>query len=341
MFISAFRNHQNFTYIYLLVLTFLLRLIPAFHSVHSEEVLMFEPYMRTFLPVKFDFLSNHMINIGVGALIIYVQALLLNQILSRYNIFSKPTMIPALLYVMISSMFIEFLSIQPVMIVNFIVLLLLERIFAMYKTDKPIARAFDLGLIIAAGTFIYFPFIVLLPLVWIGLAVFLPFSWRSWLSGLMGFLILYFFIAVYYFYTDNLDGFIRIFQPFDLQFRARLDIPLLALINLLPLVLILTLSISYYRVNYHKNGVQVRKSLQFLLFLIVLSGIGFYLQPFLVQYSGQNISAKPRYTLLHFMVWTVPLSVYSSYFFIFAEKKWMYEGLFIIWLGGIIFFQIH
>ena len=30
MFISAFRNHQNFTYIYLLVLTFLLRLIPAF-----------------------------------------------------------------------------------------------------------------------------------------------------------------------------------------------------------------------------------------------------------------------------------------------------------------------
>ncbi len=341
MFISAFRNHQNFTYIYLLILTFMLRLIPALHSVHSEEVLMFEPYMRTFLPLRFDFLSNHLVNLAIGGLIVYVQALILDQILHRYNIFSKPTMIPALIYIMISSMFIEFLSIQPVLIVNFIVLLLLERIFAMYKTDKPIARAFDLGLIIASGTFIYFPFIVLLPLVWIGLSVFLPFSWRSWLSGLFGFLILYFFIAVYYFYTDNLDGFIRIFQPFDMHFSARLDIPLLTVFNLLPLLLILILSVSYYRANYHKNGVQVRKSIQFLFFLIVLSGAGFYLQPFLIQYSGQDISAKPRYTLLHFLVWAVPLSVYSSYFFIFAEKKWMYEGLFIIWLGAILFFQIH
>lgn len=341
MFISAFRNHHSLTYVYLLLLTMVLRVIPAFHSVHSQEVMMFEPYLRTFLPVRFDFLSNHLINLAIAGSLVFIQALLLNQILSRYNIFNKPTLIPAFVYVMISSMFVEFLTIQPVLIVNFIVLLLLERIFAIYKTDRPIARAFDLGLIIAAGSFIYFPLIILLPLIWIGLFVFLPFSWRSWVSGLFGFLILYFFIAVYYFYTNNLDGFLRIFQPFDLQFRARMNIPLVDLIILAPLVLIMVFSMHYYQVNYHKNLVQVRKSLQFLLILIVLSGIGFYVQPFLVQYSGQGVSAKPRYTLVHFLVWAVPLSVYSSYFFIFAERKWLYESLFLCWLICILYFQIH
>lgn len=341
MFVSALRNHQNAGYFYLAILTVILRLVPAISPLGRSEVFILEPYIRSLFSLDFSFLSNSQLNIIFAGLTVYVQALIFNHILLRYNIFSKPSFIPAALYIIISSLVKVFLFLQPVLIVNFFMIWLVERIFAIYKTNQPIARAFDLGLIIAAGTFVYFPFITLLPVVWIGISTFLPFSWRVWLSGLLGFVVLYFFLGVFYFYADQLDRFFRIFQPFDLQFRARMEILLFDLLTLIPLAVTLLFAIRYYRQIYRKNLVQVRKSLQVLFSIVLFSGAGFYLQPFLIQYSGYGLYIKPRYTLLHFLIWAVPVSVYASYFFIFAEKRWIYESLFLVLISSIIFFQIY
>jgi hypothetical protein len=300
MFIHNLRNFKNPGYFYLLALTVLLRVIPIIQFSTKQEVIIFEPYIRSLLPISLGFLSTPWINLSLAGMLVYFQAVLFNQILIKYNIFPKPSYIPAAVYIVISSLFTIFLTLQPVLIANFFVLWLFERLFSIYKTDQPISRAFDLGLIIACGTFVYFPFIIVLPIIWLALSIYFPFSWRSWVSGLMGFLILYFFVGVYFFLSNNLDRFLFIFKP--LNFTNPTYLPIIGdeLWTLVPLAILLILGIYFYRLNSAKNLILVRKSLQLLVFLTVLSGAGYYLQPVAMQNMGFAFTFQTRHTLLHF-----------------------------------------
>jgi hypothetical protein len=339
MFILALRNFKNPGYIYLLILTILLRIVPIILLSSKQEVVIFEPYIRSLLPISFSFLSTPWINLIITGLLVYIQAILFNQILINYNIFSKPSFIPAAVYIVVSSLFTIFLTLQPVLIANFLMLWLMERLFSIYKTDKPIARAFDLGLIVAAGTFVYFPFFVMLPIIWIGLTLYLPFSWRFWLSGLLGFLVPYFFFWVYFFISDNQPGFIAIFKPLHFNNPTYLPIVGKELWTLVPVIAILLMSVYFYQLNAARNLILVRKSLRLLVFLIVLSGLGYYLQPLAMQNLGLNFSLKTHHTLLHFLIWAAPISVYLSYYFIFARRQWIYETVFLCLVGTIVYFQ--
>jgi len=340
MFIQALRNFKNPGYIYLLLLTGLLRIIPIYLLSTKQEVVIFEPYIRSILPISLSFLSTPWINLILSGLLVYVQAIIFNQILINYNIFPKPSFIPAAVYILISSLFTIFLTLQPVLMANFLMLWLLERLFSIYKTDKPIARAFDLGLLVASGTFIYFPFIMILPIIWIGLAIYLPFSWRFWLSGLLGFLVPYFFVWVYFLLSDNLGGFFQIFKP--LQFNNPLYLPVFGkeIWILIPLLGVFMMSVYFYQLNAARNLILVRKSLRLLVFLMILSGLGYFLQPLDVHSLDLNFMLKTHHALLHFLIWATPLSVYLSYYFIFARRRWIYETVFLTLLGTIIYFQI-
>ncbi len=340
MFIQSLRNFKNPGYLYLMVLTLLLRIVPLIQFTRSQEVVIFEPYIRSILPISFGFLSTPWVNLSLAAILVYLQAVLLNQILIKYNIFPKPSYIPATLYIVLSSLFTIFLTLQPVLIANFLMLWLMERLFNIYKSEQPILRAFDLGLIIAAGTFIYFPFFFILPIIWIGLAVYLPLTWRPWLSGLLGFLVLYFFVGVYFFLTNNMGRFLFIFKPLHFDNPTYLPIVGQELWILIPVGVVLLMAVYFYQQNAPRSLILVRKSLQVLISLTILSGLGYYLQPVVLQNLGFTFALQTHHTLLHFLIWSAPLSVFLSYYFIFARRTWIYESVFITLLGSILYFQI-
>ena len=339
MFVHYLRNFKNPGYLYLLVLTFILRIVPIIKLSTAQEVIVFEPYIKSILPISLGFLSTPWLNLSLAGILIFFQAIIFNQILIQYNIFPKPSYIPAAVFILLCSLFPNFLTLQPVIIVNFFMIWLIERLFSIYKTDQPITRAFDLGLIIACGTFVYFPFIILLPIIWIGLSIFLPYSWRSWLSGLLGFLVMYLFVGTYFFWSGHMDRFLHIFSPLDFKNPTYLPIYGQEFIPLIPLIIALFLSIYYYQANSSKSLILVRKSLNILIYLTILSGIGYYLQPVNMQNLGFRFSLKTHHPLLHFFIWSSPLSVYLSYYFIFARKRWIYELVFLSLLGSIIFIQ--
>jgi len=341
MFIQALRNFKNPGYLYLGILTILLRIIPLILLSNKQEVVVFEPYIRSILPISLSFLSTPWVNLVMAGLFVYIQAILFNQILIKYNIFYKPSFIPAAVYILLSSLFTNFLTLQPVLIANFFMLWLIERLFSIYKTDQPIARAFDLGLIIACGTFVYFPCIILLPMIWIGLTIFLPFSWRYWLTGLLGFALPYFFIWVYYFLSSNMEGFFFIFKP--LHFKNPNYLPIIGqeLWILVPLLATFLMSIYFYQLHASRNLILVRKSLRLLVYLMVLAGLGYYLQPLTDQSLGFNFALRTKHSLLHCLILASPVSVYTSYYFIFARRKWIYESVFLVLLIATLYFQFH
>ncbi len=341
MLIHSLRNFKNPGYIYLLGLVVVFRIIPIFGWSIHQEVVIFEPYIKSILPISFSFLSTPWVNISLAGVLVYLQAIILNQILIKYNIFPKPSFLPALSYILLNSLFTIFLTLQPVLIANFFMLWLLDRLFSIYKTDQPITRAFDIGLIIACGTLIYFPFMILLPILWIGLSIFLPFSWRAWLSGLCGFLILYLFIGVYFFMIDNMNRFLLVFKPLNFNNPAYLPIYGAELWILLPILFCLIMGLYYYRIHTAKSLILIKKSLQLLVFIFGLSTLGYFLQPVVLQNLGFTFAFQARHTLLHFLIWVCPLSIYMAYYFIFARKRWIYELVFLGIFILVVYFQVN
>lgn len=323
--IQQFRNLNFINFFFLFILLFILR-IGVFIQLPQELNSGFlELFSRLLIPISLQNALSPALNITIAAILVYTQAILFNRIINSFNVLGKSTFLPALLFVVCSSVFTPFLVLSPPLICNFILLFQIYKILLEYKKSNSIATFFDLGLLIAVGTIFYFPFILFLLLLWASLIVLKPFNWREWLSALLGFLTVVFFLGVYYFWNDRLLDFYDIWKPLSNKFPFYIRINVFDYIVLFPIVIVMVLAFFQIRQNFFKSYILVRKFFQVLFFIFVFASVSFYL--------------KSDYRVNHFLLCVIPVATLLSYFFTNAKIKWIYEPLFLIILGFILYFQ--
>lgn len=271
-------------------------------------------------------LSPH-IDILIAGAVVFVQALILNYLANHFNLLGRPTFLPALMYVALTSLFPPFLFFTPPLLCNFLLLWMLFKMFRLYKSADAKASCFDLGMIVAVGTMLYLPFIFLFAAIWMALILFKPFAWRDWTSGIAGFITVFFFVAVYYYWNNRLGQFFTIWQPLATRFPIKISINYYNYIVLVPVLIILALGLFRIQQNFRKSVVQVRKSVQLLLGVFFVCSITFYTQA--------------AFRLEHFLLCAVPCTVFFAYYFLYAPRKWLSEALFLLLLAGIIYFQFN
>ncbi len=314
MIISTFRNYNIYNIGLLVLIALLLR---------TAVVLDPPDAPGGYFPM--GFLSDPRINVSLSALVIVVQALLLNRSITRHNLFSKTSYLPALMYVVLASMFNPFLTLTPVLICNFFVLWIIDRIFFLYRGANVLRITYDMGLAIGAGSLFYYPFLLIFPGIWVSLIIFRPFAWREWVSPVIGLITPYIFALTWFMYTDNLTSFFDIWQPFIVDFPTLSTISPVDYIALVPLLILLALSAHKMWVMYFKNVVLIRKSQVSLGLLTAFIVVSYFL--------------SPEKHLYHFAMLAVPFAVFLAYYFITARVKWFYETLFALLLGSIFYFQ--
>ncbi|WP_026897718.1 DUF6427 family protein [Daejeonella oryzae] len=325
--IKQFRSLNPVNIILLIGFAILLRLVIFFKLPEHVSFDFIEPFTKLLVTIPLQNAFSPGANVLIALVITLVQALIFNKIVNHFNLLGKPTFLPALLYVTTSSLLTPFVLLSPTLICNFLVLWMISKFLSIYRRDDVRSVMFDLGMIVGIGTLIYFPFISMLPLLWISLVIFRPFNWREWLIGIIGFITVFFFLAVFYYWNDSLDQFYRIWLPLATPFPTRLQFNIYQYLVLLPLLLIFILSIVQLRQNFFKSYVQIRKSFQLLFFMFLLGLASFYL--------------KSDFRVYHFLLCAPPAAVLMAYYFLHAGKKrWIYESLFLLLLGFIIYFQL-
>lgn len=286
-----------------------------------------EPFARFLVAIPLENAFSPLANVAISLAITLIQALIFNKIVNIYNLLGKPTFLPALLYITATSLFTPFVLLTPTLVCNFILLWMIEKFLSIYRRDDARSVMFDLGMMVAVGTLIYFPFIAMMPLLWISLLIFRPFHWREWATGFIGFLAIFFFLAVYYYWNDSLAQFYSIWLPLAKPFPVNFRINWYDYLVLIPVLIILGLSIFQLRSNFFRSFVQTRKSFQLLFFMLVLGLISFYL--------------KSEFRIYHFLLCAPPAAVLMAYYFVQqGKKRWIYEGLYLLLVGFIIYFQI-
>jgi len=262
----------------------------------------------------------------VSLLMVFFQALMINQFVNNIKLFPKITYVPGLLYILCASLFREYLFFSPVLIVNTFVVLIVIQMFSVYKKTHCWREVFDIGLLIGICALIYFPSFSLLLLFFIGLSTLRPFIWREWAIGVIGIFVPFFLAGTVYYWNDKLAKFLlatfeSVYSEFNVEITGG---PELVWIGG-QLLIMVGISIYLLQNNFMKSPIQFRKFLTLMLWTIVI-----------LMFSSLFLS---KLTMNHFLILSAPLSIILSYFFLSFRKWYIPETFFWVLFFSVLTFQ--
>ncbi len=326
MIINQHRKFSPINIFYVSIIGTFLCLGAFLHLPNELESFLLEPALLNLIGGKLDFNIRPSTNVIITLILTLAQAFFLNRIINHFNFLGKPNFLTALMFMTLVSLFLPFLVLSPIVICNFITISMIGKLFDIYKQADVKSLMFDLGMIVACGSLIYFPFIVMFFLLWIALMVFRPFIWREWVTPLLGFFTIYFLLGVVYYWLDMFNEFKAIFKPFSNDLPTSLNVDIHDYLVMVPIAMGLLFFLGILKDQYYKSIVHIRKSFQLLFFMLIIIVASFYL--------------NDQININHFLLCAPPLSIYLAHYFTFSKSKWVYESLYLVIIAAIMYFQI-
>ncbi len=203
--LSFFKSNNPGVVLFYLVYLVLFRVCFAFVEVDTNFVFEHREPLSALL---FGFLKNFSsgystISLVLGALLCFIQALLINGVVNENKILAKKNYMPGAVFIVFASFFQESLLLTPATVALTFIIVASSRLFGLVKKEKSYGDVFDVGFLIAVATLFYFPCVIFVLFAGIGLAVMRPFNYREWTIVLLGFLSPLFLVFTFYFWNDK------------------------------------------------------------------------------------------------------------------------------------------
>lgn len=322
--INQFRKLSPINLVLLFAYAFFMRSAIFYEMQPLLKIDFLEPFTRLLIKVDLEDAFSPTTNVVIATMLMYIQALIFNKIINNHNLLGRTSFLPGLMYITGMSLFLPFMILSPALIANFLLIWLIDKLLKLGKTANAITTVFDIGMIIGIGTLIYFPFMAMLLVVFFGLLLFRSFSWREWVAALVGFITIFFFLAVFYYWNDSLTLFYQIWKPLASKFPSVFKINYNDYVVLIPVAIIIILASLQLRENFFRSFISTRKGFQLLFIMFVVSAACFYL--------------KPNFRTWHFLLCVPPGAVLLAYYFSNAKKRWFYETLFVLFVISVQYF---
>ena len=311
--LNLFKNSQPVSYV----------LVPAFLALvwlagwlGGSSVIMTNPKPLYALLLKFVILLPSWFPALLGIALVTTQAVNLNYLVGRHEVLYKKSYLPALFFIIFASIIPSFTSFQPVLIVNTILIFVIEKLFRLYKSASPLPLIFDACFLIATASLIYLPAIAFVLLFIISVLILKTFAWRDWFVGLLGLMLPYFFMALFYFLVFDLDLFFRELMPGNILTMWETEAIILKgyTVTIIVVLFVFLITINKIRVNFYKNATRIRNFQQVIFIFMVVAII--------------TLALTPSYGSYRFSILAIPLAVIISYYFLASKQSWWNEVLF-------------
>ncbi len=129
--------------------------------------------------------------------LLFLQAIIITRFINNQRMTNKPTYLPGLAYILITSLLPEWNYFSAPLLCNTILLYVLSGLFGIY--NKPNARGtiFNIGLALGVASFLFISSLTFIIWVLLALAVMRPFRVNEWLICLLGITTPFYFYAIY------------------------------------------------------------------------------------------------------------------------------------------------
>jgi hypothetical protein len=242
----------------------------------------------------------------VAYLLLFTQAVNLNQIIMNRRLIEKPNYLPAMTYLLITSLFSECNLLSAPLIINSALIWIFSKMSNLNHNQHPKSTLFNVGMAVGICSFLYLPSIIFGLLIIFSLLYTRPPKAAEWLIILIGVLTPWYFLATFLFlnntlYSFSLPGF-GITYPKIQKIKPE-DIGAI-------LAIILTVTGAFFvKMVSSKQIVQVRKNWGYLgFYLLIAIAIPFVNQTY---ETGQWMFAL------------VPASAFIACVFYYPRRHWI------------------
>ncbi|MEO6328720.1 MAG: DUF6427 family protein [Ginsengibacter sp.] len=251
-------------------------------------------------------------------LLLFTQAVSFNKILNDQRLIQRPTYLPAMSYLLVTSVFPEWNILSSTLIVNTLLILVWLKIKGLHNSLHAKATMFNIGMGVGISSLFYFPSLGFTLLVVFALILTRPFNPAEWLVTLAGIITPFYYLFVWLFLSDNLK-----FYKFPVFVIGHPIIKNYWQTGVIIILVILFLTGAYFvQVNYRKQVAQIRKSWSLISIYLLLA----VLIPFI------NDTRSFQYWILA----VVPLTAFFACAFLYPSKKWFPAILHWLLVGFVI-----
>lgn len=254
-------------------------------------------------------------------LLLYIQALMVNHVVNEYRMTGRQTFLPGMAFLLITSLVPDWSCLSAPLIASTLVVWAFSKLFELYNTTAANTRIYNIGFFLGLASFFYFPSLAFALCLFIGAAILRPFRVNEVFLLFMGILTPFYFFAAYLFLTDQLS--VKALFPV-----VRIAVPVgrpsyWMLSSIIVLVIPFLMGGFYIQTQLRKMLIQARKNWSVLLLYVLLA----VLIPF--------INNDGTYTA--WVTTAAPVAAFHACAYLYPERKWVTNALFIIVVLFIIF----
>lgn len=249
-------------------------------------------------------------------LLLFFQAMQLNKLISDHRMMQRSNFLPAASYLLLTSLLPDWNYFSAPLLINSLVLFLFAGLFKLYNQQNVKTTIFNVGLIVGISSFIFFPSIILVVWLIIGLLVMRTVRINEWMICLLGVTTPFYFYTAYLFIADQWSWHL-LFQPFSIKLSLPEQSYWLAVASFL-LVIPFLIGGYFVQENLRRMLIQVRKNWS--LILIYLLFTLFF--PFL----NNNSPGLGSWILL-----AVPFAAFHACTYLYPPQRWF--PVVIFWLS--------
>lgn len=199
------RNNSPYTAILLFLLTLLLQLQALTHAVIPVSQASDLLYHWILGGVSLVFGKSAFAYQMLGTVLLYVQALFVNQLAIRHRLFIHQQYLPAFCFLVLAGMSPSFSTFSPTLLSNFVLIGTLHLLLASRNYQNANKQIFNIGFLVMLGALLQFSAVIFGFFALISLLIIRPFNLREWFVMLTGIAMPVYMLAVLLFCIDKLE----------------------------------------------------------------------------------------------------------------------------------------
>lgn len=285
-----------------------------------------EDAMLLYQPISYLLGKSAMAGTIAALVFMILLAFLVFKINVQYSFIKVRTVLPSVLFILISSGLHELHSMHPVYPAALFLILTIDRIFNSYDKEVIHSNAFDAGILLAVGSLFYFNLVFFFPFLWIGFIILKPqVNWREYILSTLGFVFPWLAAMAYYGATGQVDEFTTIIKANLSLHGSLLKGNLAVQIYLGFLALMILLSSVSLLSQYDFKKISARKYFKAFFWVFLIACI--------------LLVANPGVSQDIIILLAIPVSYLVSNYLIYMKRPIWGEIFLYILLAGVIYLQ--
>lgn len=267
---------------------------------------------------------SHIAHLVISSILIFFQAIIFNLAINKSDLFNEKSYVPGFIYIIVTSLYVDFYVISPVMLATTFMIYAFDRLFQILKHGNNDETAFRLGANLGFAFLFYKPMLMLVCLIIFDLLLYSNTMIRRYVISIFGFIFPIALIATFFYWNGSFSGFINFFflKSFSIKTLYFLTIPGVIGIYFVPLVLT-SLGVFALLKSTRYINIQTKSHYCFFHWLVI---------------GSTSVLFATEFSAFSLFVIIPPIAFFITAFFIERKIKWLSELYFTAFFCFILVF---